>query len=896
MKDSLQSDKQKRPQDSGSSNNSLATLQYLYFLRFSLLLLLATPALALVDRFTGINSITRGFFVPAEPWDFIGEAFFLACVGAIALVTSRLVVLNGNERYDVEPPKTLQKLLGATGDEWAGWVLIAYQLPGMAVLAYLLQTSRREQAQYSLLQATAMSLIGIALSLIFWASLTIIYYWTAEDGTGFPPRTILLPRSCFGVSRTVAAQQKTVLSPPAFISNIWKAIARLGDGYASKTGQLYSGHQFAGIAAFGYLLIYLLLFPLTSPYTAGPGYRLSLAVFAFVALASCVVAVSLNPPSMKWAKYLIAFELLSLSLGALGLLTGVIKPSETFPVLCSILVLLTLIALLTCALAFFLDKIHIPVILATVAVVVLLHGATSLVYLLPGLNNNARLRGFSDHYFEVLDQGHAPNLASPIDVVAGRTCPSIQGTIPCPIILISATGGGIHAAAWTTEMLTELEDGFRRDAVLAPKGFSFHENVALFSTVSGGSVGLLPFLSEYYADRPFDPEQWEARKERMFVASACSGLESVAWGLEYRDFDTFLLPPSSGFFSPKWDRSFALEASIRRHLFEKSCKPLDKGSVPSPLFSQEKTLGDFADGLRTWADQHGKVPIRYVPAFSMNTTAAETGGRFLLSNYHVIPNVGLDDGVAPAEDFLHAYGERQPRAYHPNIGISTAARLSATFPYVSSAARSDQMKDDEGTLHFVDGGYYDNDGIATAIEFLLAAQPGFNSATTHGTQQTVPILLIEIRDGSDLDEQHSLEEKAAAPHKPKEKAPYVWNSTRQISAPLEAFWAAGHTAVSRRNRRELEVLMNSLDAKHVAFSHIVLDYKDSSDTDKDKAQQIASQPLSWFLTPYQISRLRAARTRLEPCIVAATTWTANALTRRPDEALANNTRVVHCAP
>jgi hypothetical protein len=882
----------------------LSGVQYFYFLRFSLVLLISAPALALVDRFTGANSITRGIFTPTEWYDFVGEAFFLVCAGVIALVTSRLVVMNGEERYDVEPPHWLSEVLGSDSDHCAGWVLLAYQLPGLSVLLYLLHISSKENAPYSLLQAVLMSLAGIAVALIFWGSLNIIYYWTAEDGTGYPPRTILLPRGWLGLDRFDKAKKTSVLNPPAFVSRVWGKVAELGPGYSSESGQLYSGHQFAGIAAFGYFLVYAFLFPLTSPFTAGIGYRISLRVFIGATLGLAALVLWLKPPTIKWAKYLIAGELLILAIGAWCLLTHRVEASQTFPVLCSVLVLLSLLALMVCGIAFLLDRIHIPVVLATIVLVLACHMVTALLYLIPGLNHSARFRGFSDHYFEVLDLQHAPNLVTPAEVLKRRACEQGTAMLPCPIILVSATGGGIHAAAWTTQMLTELEEAFQKAPVLAQKGYTFHNNVALFSTVSGGSVGLLPFLNEYYADEPFAPQQWADRKERMFTASSCSSLEAVAWGLEYRDFDTLLTPWMSGLFSPKWDRSFALEAGFHRHLFDAPCKPLNRADreLPTaklPLTKQEKTLGDFADGLRDWVDHHNERTVRYVPAFSMNTTAAETGGRFLFSDYHVVPNVTADAGVAPAEDFLTAFGARPRKKFlHPNIRLSTAARLSATFPYVSSAARSDQMTDDAGTLHFVDGGYYDNDGIATLVEFLLAGQSVLSSTPpSEEGSHNIPILLIEIRDGSDLDAKVSPEDQANEPHKPGEKPPFAWSASEQLAGPLVAFWSAGHEAVSRRNRRELEVLMNLLASNHVVFKHIVLDYKNKEDSDEGttKAPKGSAKPLSWFLTPLQVARIRNAKARVAPCIARTAAWTASALSDSDAPSLQSDSTVERCA-
>lgn len=915
------------PRPRSLADRVVAGIQYAYFLRFSILLLALAPILALVDHYSGFNSLTRGFFVPAKAYDFIGEVFFLMSAGALALVTSRLVVLNGKDRFGVEPPPLLTDWLGVCTDRSAGWILFAYQIPGICVLAYLLYVSQQENALYSVWSALGMSLIGSAIGAVFWASLNILYYWTANDGTGFPARTILLPRRFLGSASQV---HSSVLRPPRFVRRTWLRIAALGAGYSSRRGVLYSGHQFAVIATVGFLLVYGALFPLTSPFTSGFGYPLALTLFLIVATYLGIHALKLKPPSIPWAKYFIASELLLLALGALLLLMsyfapehlGILKPAQSFPLLCSLLVMFSLIALLVCALAFFLDRFHIPVILASCALVFLAHTVTAALYSLPGMAHT-RLRGASDHYFNVFAHKTEPKIATPEEIIAANQCAGLTQGTPCPIIFISATGGGIHAAAWTTEMLTELEAAFQKQAAATGNNYNFHDHVALFSTVSGGSAGLLPFLSEYYSPTPFDPKQWDTTKQRMVTASACSSLEGVAWGLEYRDFDTFMAPFTSGAFSPEWDRSAALEASMRRHLFEVGCDPLLKNQDANnrqPLFKTERTLAEFADGLYASSHPGTQSSAEHIPAFAMNTTAAETGGRFLLSNYHVPSSIGLSTGVAPAQDFLTAYGARPNRGFFPDIRITTAARLSATFPYVSSAARSDQMKVDEDTLHFVDGGYYDNDGVATVVEFLLAGEsalgitPKAEEVTTIPQQNppaqvaaekkqkpmNLPVLLIEIRDGSDIttispeeDANVPVDESESASGK-KPKVQFAWDTMSQLDAPLGAFWSAGHSAVTRRNRRELETLMNLLESRHVAFEHIVLDYKKAKG-DGTKAPQGASQPLSWSLTPSQVSDLDTAKNRVTPCIKAAVEWVQTALAQSGEKPVGGTPAVVPCA-
>jgi hypothetical protein len=612
----------------------------------------------------------------------------------------------------------------------------------------------------------------------------------------------------------------------------------------------------------------------------------------------------LKPPTLAWAKYLITFELALLSIGAWCLQFHILKSSQTFPVLCSVLVLLSLIALVICGIAFLIDRIHIPVILAFALLLFIVHTGVGWFYLIPGLNHRPRFGGYGDHYFEVVNLKHAPAMASPKEILRETNCGDDAAPVPCPIIIVSATGGGIHAAAWTTLMLTELETAFQSNPDLLRRNIAFHERVVLYSTVSGGSVGLLPFLNEYYADQPFSREGWKKEKKAMFTASGCSTLEAVAWGLEYRDFDVLLAPWASGLFSPKWDRSAALEAGFQRHLFTATCgQPEIKGGPKK----EERTLGNLAEDLKFTVDNPNGPARKHSPAFSMNTTAAETGGRFLLSNYHVSPDVALDDGVAPAEDFLFAYGSRTPRSTFPDIRLSTAARLSATFPYVSSAARSDQIKDDEGTLHYVDGGYYDNDGIASVVEFLLAGRFAIaKDPSPDDHLLDLPILLIEIRDGLDLDRTQSPEDHAHEPSKlvkcdkpPCEQSRQPrWNVSRQLGAPLEAFWAAGHEAVTRRNRRELEVLMEMLGKKHVAFTHIVLDYKEPSEDEGQSGQASprgSAQPLSWFLTPSQKKRIKKSKKRVEPCILEAVKWANGALQQKETSPVPNDISVSACA-
>ena len=75
-----------------------------------------------------------------------------------------------------------------------------------------------------------------------------------------------------------------------------------------------------------------------------------------------------------------------------------------------------------------------------------------------------------------------------------------------------------------------------------------------------------------------------------------------------------------------------------------------------------------------------------MPAFTMNTTTVEGGNRFLLANYFVPRDNSANPLITkPAYSFLTLYS---PNAAVPanDLPLATAAQMSATFPFVSSAA------------------------------------------------------------------------------------------------------------------------------------------------------------------------------------------------------------------
>jgi hypothetical protein len=104
-----------------------------------------------------------------------------------------------------------------------------------------------------------------------------------------------------------------------------------------------------------------------------------------------------------------------------------------------------------------------------------------------------------------------------------------------------------------------------------------------------------------------------------------------------------------------------------------------------------------------------------LPVVVFNATVVETGQRLTASPVLKRRPTDPPPDSAQARELLELYPRADPL-------VSTAVRLSATFPYISPICRplegeADDPRDD---YHFCDGGYADNEGMAAAIDWLLA--------------------------------------------------------------------------------------------------------------------------------------------------------------------------------
>jgi len=900
---------------STSSEKWSRRLQYLYFLRFCLVGWLLLPLVCALDAWTGISALSRGIMTLTTGWQAFHAMFFVVTLTTTTLVCARNIVMNGNSRFASQPPVMLFKWMTACKTRALWTVLAVAQTPALITLWYVARTTISEQVGFEgsdpgtwPYEGWHVSLWGwyaggLVAAFAFWYLVTLFYLWTHEWIPGDGPRALIFPPLLPSVEAAIQGASKPQLAE--WLESVLRWPLKCTHvGYAPDSkAPLWELHFLATVSLIAFALLYLFLYPIVAPVvtTTRPAAEIALAT------AICIfflLGARRSGSLWKMEKAGVFFSFLFLLL--LGtfvylLVTDLthhnVKLERSFPVVASVTVILIFVQWGINGASFFFDRYRVPVLTSALAIIFLPKLVLSYAPTVPKAHWPQWVQAHivdwdADHYFEARKIPAVTVLPTPGEAVK-RTFERLK-TDDQPLVVVTATVGGIQAAEWTAQVMARLEEEFREDKRL--KGYQLHDHVLLASAVSGGSVGMVPYLLEYTAPQGTAFPANDDLRHRLTIGPGCSSLEAVAWGLEYYDLQrlalTFRFPIlQSAQESPENittmvapDRTWALSRALDRNLDDLQC-----GVSPNTrkvLNGEEITLGRAAINLSNGT----------MPAFTLNTTVAESGGRFLLSNYGVPPaakTAPLNTEFIPAESFLQAYGQDTCCANGPDgrkifadLPLSTASRLSATFPVVSSATRIPRPYS-KAASHFLDGGYFDNDGTASAIEFLYSVmnKREYDKQQAEANHQPAPaakpfkVLLVEIRDGADLDpnvEQDSLQDQSGGNNPP---AP--WWTLDQLLGPLEGLWNAGHVSVTRRNRRELCVLETAYAGKLI-IHHVVFSIPQQPD-DKNKPKP---SPLSWKLTASQLAYISSMAhgnraTKTNQAVESAIDWVSKAETSTP---------------
>lgn len=382
----------------------------------------------------------------------------------------------------------------------------------------------------------------------------------------------------------------------------------------------------------------------------------------------------------------------------------------------------------------------------------------------------------TDHYYRTYHRTELARSSPALDTAAAfRAWYEARPRKDAPVVAVTAVGGGITTGLWTGHVLARLEREVGEELI---------SSIALVSGVSGGSVGTLHFMDALA--KP-DGRSLRSRLELARENVARPSLSEAVWGLVYPDFWRTLPGP--------WFRWKGVE---------------DRGEALELAWSQrlrhpEATLADWREEIRA-----GRLPV---PIF--NTTITETGGRLLMTPVDLRPDWG-------ARGFSQVYPELDIRAV-------TAARLSAAFPYVSPIARPrlDDPRDTRG-YHLADGGYYDNFGVSSLVDWLRTVLPVLRELKGRR------ILLVQIRD---------------APGRDREAGSRTgWIVS--VLGPLKTLMSIRTASQAARNEMEVDLFQRLARRQGVEVESFLFTLAPGPGSDDEPL------PLSWQLTDEEKERIQ----------------------------------------
>jgi hypothetical protein len=799
---------------------ALRFLPYVYLLRTSMLSALALAGLPFLACFTGARSLLENLF------DLSGQGVFWASLAAFLLAwttmtTARLCLLYGPRRFKVTP------FAGKTFG-WGYFILNGLIATPMALTIIIMSRN------VPVIEATLLALTGLVAALILLYVAACLQMaltppppvGAAELQNGSDKRVDLVLPSTFPGQPQLRGAYAADL--PTLTRRVTDRLLRippqLGLGYIDyQQGQVLPGH----LLAFSLMAVMSIVYI----WMGIPGYRHiseSILVRFLPYLFSLLLLLAVLALGRRLPRWLTA--------GMVGLfLIGLFNHGRIeIPALSYLLWLFLILSWAVSGVSFFFDRYRTPVIIP----------------LALWLTLTAQFP-WSDHYYHLISMGTPPaqaTAAAATDRMSTRSGsraenePAPKATPPAdnqpltptqvlqavqkkeamsedtPLILVAVSGGGIQAAAWAARVLTGLEEE-------NPGKFGRHTR--LISSVSGGSVGAMYFANAYQGDGGLDPMALRGVVEQAMHSS----INAVGWGIVYPDFIRLVCPPCVPLLGDV-DRGQALETAW--------LKAAGNAAPTLEHATLSKWKEDVSQGRR--------------PAVIFNTTITDTGERLLLATSAPTRSRG-NKGENPLDDEgteQIRQGSRSFSDLYPNydLSVATAARLSASFPYASPAARADLSGPQ---FHVVDGGYYDNFGISSLVQWLQEALAGSEGGVIRR------VLILQIR-------AFPIDNETMTPQKqPATRRGWFY----QAFAPVSTLLNVRTAGQSARNEVELDLLEQALKNRDIAVETAEFEFRSPMAYPGCKSfDKNYAPPLSWHLTQKQKTEIYQEWTRIMHCTEA----------------------------
>ena len=365
------------------------------------------------------------------------------------------------------------------------------------------------------------------------------------------------------------------------------------------------------------------------------------------------------------------------------------------------------------------------------------------------------------------------------------------------LVVVCLGGGGIQAAGWAATVLKGLQEDPRL-------GTDFARSIGMLNGVSGGAVGAMHYLNWCRHQGIPAPDDLP----KLFKDATSDSLDTTVWGILFIDFWRLLGLPFLVF--RQRDRGWAVEQDW-------------KAILGDPM--KDKCLSDLRKEVMA-----GDLPISV-----FNTTVSGAGTPLLMSPLALPLSSQKVQGAA---NFVTHFRQETNRGPHyADTRLTTAARLSAAFPYVSPISCNDQ-----GTpvIHLADGGYFDNHALFAGIELV-------EWLSNQGKEKSGIDKVMFVR-------------VVAFPEKEQEQKK-INNWMRSLTGPIRTVLATRSSSQSTHLTKELELLQELLAEREgegaIDVAAYTLTYPGpAAAAEHDEADGIPEDPpLSWRLSPAQKNAL-----------------------------------------
>jgi hypothetical protein len=303
------------------------------------------------------------------------------------------------------------------------------------------------------------------------------------------------------------------------------------------------------------------------------------------------------------------------------------------------------------------------------------------------------------------------------------------GRTVVPLVLVSSSGGGLRAAAWTSFVLECVFERAPLDTdpcALDSPGDDL-QRVAVMSGVSGGSLGIAAYAAHTIdgVEGPGASDSW------VDVVLGDDYLAAPVGWLFFVDMPRALLGFGPGLSNRAELTERAWEASwpVSTPGLSRGIWDLWSSTDFPPIVFNGASVNDGCGVNISVLDAAGASPE--VPACSgIGADAALSTGAFAATH-------DLVDFICPDED----------------IALSTAAGMSARFPIVSVAGRIAARDDDpcrgtaDGAVFVADGGYLEGSGAGTLLDAWNALRDEVERHNASGAETCIVPFMIHIDNG-----------------------------------------------------------------------------------------------------------------------------------------------------